>query len=243
MMKTGYTDIHTHILPGVDDGASSIEESLKMLEIAVKEGTQRVILTPHYIPGNKKYEKKNVEEIFENFKRTVKEHQIPIELELGNELYYRDGIIEALQSGAARTMAGTQYVLVEFGVKRDYDYIYQSLKRLQEYGYRPILAHVERYDCLHKKKDLIEELIKTGFYIQMNTEELMAGLFSRNKSFCTKLFLEGYIHFLGSDCHDTDVRAPYMKKAIDYLSQKAADGLMEEVLYLNPEKLLKNEYL
>ncbi|NLG03706.1 MAG: histidinol-phosphatase [Clostridia bacterium] len=242
-MKTGFTDMHTHILPGVDDGASSVEEALKMLEMAVREGTSRIILTPHFIPGNRKYAKENIKELFENFKQTVSEHQIPIELKLGNELYYREGIIEALETGMANAMADTQYVLVEFGVKRDYDYIYQSLKRLQEHGYRPILAHVERYDCLHKKMDLIEELIKTGFYIQMNTEELMAGFFSRNKGFCTKLFMQGYIHFLGSDCHDTDVRAPYMKKAVDYLRQKADPELLEEVLYVNPEKMLNNEYL
>lgn len=239
----GYTDIHAHILPGVDDGSSSMEETIRMLKLALTQGIKTIIATPHYFAGGKNtsfeqlyFIRNQVQEEAEKFDKNFK-------LFLGHELYYSDAIIDALKSREAMTLAESSYVLVEFSVKESYDRIFRGLADLVRAGYNPILAHVERYQCLYKRENLICELIELGSYIQMNGSSLMGGFLNSEANYNRKLLNLGLVHFAASDCHNDSSRTPCIGDAAKFLQKKIDSTVIEKIFINNPQNILSNTYI
>lgn len=231
-----YTDIHCHILPGVDDGAKDMEETLAMLCKAKEQGIQTLIATPHYAAGKKKVSPERLEEIRQQVQQRAEQEGIDVEILLGSELYYSKDICQRLEEKKALTMAGTRYVLVEFSPNETYTEVYQGLHELVQGGYIPILAHMERYRCLHKEKAKIRELIELGAYMQMNVESLRSR-------YCKKLVKDGLIHFFGSDSHHVKHRPPRMQDGIGWLGNRLTKDQLEKIFLENPERLRENKYI
>lgn len=239
----GYIDIHTHILPGVDDGSSSMEETMKMLTAAYDEGVKTIVATPHYIPGRHNAGAERLREVYEQVCAEAAAVWPDLRIMLGNEIYYKDNAVNDLKSHRALTLAETDYVLVEFSVRSEYRTIFHAVRTLTEAGYRPIIAHVERYGCLYKKYDDIENLIDAGAYIQINTESLTGGFLDRRAAFCRRLLAEGYVYFLGSDCHDTGLRKPLMKTALDKLDRTTCEDQIVRIMTEYADALLNNKWI
>lgn len=235
----GYFDIHTHLLPGVDDGSCSMEETMIMIRIALSQGIQTIIATPHYAVGRKNVSVEELERIRGLVEVEAKKQNDNIRILLGNEIFYSDSIIEALNKKQALTLAGSKYVLVEFSYEESYRVIYRALAKLIRSGYIPILAHVERYYYLHKSKEAISELIKMGCYMQMNCNSLIGGIFNKRASYHRKIIDQGMIHFLASDCHDFKNRIPNMEKAVQVLLKKCDADIIDQILYENPRGILE----
>ncbi|MDE6636038.1 MAG: histidinol-phosphatase [Lachnospiraceae bacterium] len=243
MPEKGYVDIHTHIIPGVDDGSKNIEESVRMLEIAYNQGIRTIYATPHYGSGKERYDRDYLTGQYELLKeKALGIGDGGIELLLGNEIYYRNGTIDELKSGQALTMNNTKYVLVEFNVDIAYKDLYSALQKLVLAGYRPILAHIERYFCLMKKFDLLYAIKNLGVCMQINASSVIPKINSE-ASFCRKAIREGYISFLGSDCHRTEWRPPCMADAVRVLTKKTPEKIIDRILYKNPVKLYNNEFI
>lgn len=166
-------DIHSHILPGVDDGAKSLEESLAMLRIAKENAICTIIVTPHNKPGRHNVHIPSMNVYIKQLQEQMNRIGLSIELIGGNELYYRMELAQELHGGVARTMADSRYVLVEFGPMDDYDYLRNGVYDLLSEGYFPIIAHVERYQCLSGHLDRIVDLSGMGAYIQVNAGSVM----------------------------------------------------------------------
>ena len=149
---TGFTDIHCHVLPGVDDGAETMEMALDMLKIAAEEGIRKIILTPHQKADRKCVTPEGIASRMILLQEEADKKGIPVKLYPGNEIFYRHGLGELLELGKVRTLADSHYVLVEFLPGEDYRYIRDALNRIISFGYWPIVAHVERY--LNVMKDL-----------------------------------------------------------------------------------------
>lgn len=241
--KNGYYDIHTHILPGVDDGAFDMEETRLMLQAAYQEGIRTIVATPHYIQGRKNAGTDKICAAFQQVQELMKEQYPDMILLLGNEVYYRDSTVEALKEKQAFSLGGTSYVLVEFKVTVSFDYLFQAVRTLTSAGYRPVIAHMERYECLYRKEELVRQLIEAGAYLQINAESLLGGRFNRRSNFCIRLFAEGLAHFLGSDCHSVQERRPIMKQAVEVLERKIPAVKLEEVTRGNPQRMLYNKYI
>ena len=133
-------DIHCHLLYGVDDGAKTIEESVAMLEAAKEQGISAMILTPHYRHGMFAYPKEEIEEHFRILEPYAQ--KLGIYLALGTEYHVNSHIVEALDSGRCRTMAGSRYVLCEYSHDSEYAYIYQMTQELVLHGYIPVFSHM-----------------------------------------------------------------------------------------------------
>ncbi len=239
----GYTDIHTHILPGVDDGASNMEETQKMLKLAVDQGISAIIATPHFVCGAKNTSARRLHEIMDQVRTEAVKLDAGFQLSLGNELFYSESIIEALQSKEALTLAGSRYVLVEFSPGEEYRTLYRGLGNLVRAGYAPILAHMERYQCLDKKIERILEIIELGCYIQINCTCLIGGSFHRKANYFYDLMNQGLIHFIATDCHDSIVRTPRMASAVDALRSKVDEEILERILIENPRKIIQNIFI
>ncbi len=238
----GYTDIHTHILPGVDDGSISLEQSMLMLHKAFEEDIRRIYLTPHYIPGRRNASKEHRLTAFEELRAQALKELPDLELYLGNEIYYRENALSDLKAGEAFTMADTDYVLLEFDIHSDYKILQKAVKQFTEAGYKPILAHIERYDALFKQAERVEELIDAGAAIQVNADSLRGGLLHPVAKFCKYLLKNDLIHFLGSDCHNLNHRPPLMETALKGLYKNYGQNL-DRIMNRNVQKLVKNEWM
>lgn len=239
----GYLDIHSHILPGVDDGSKDMDMTMQMISQAYEEGVRYMVATPHFYPGHRNADFTNIERVFAEVSKKAEEEFPGMELFLGNEIYYKDEVITLLEQKQIHTLNGSRYVLVEFNVGWEFQKIVMAVRKLTMKGYYPILAHVERYACLYKKEDLVERLIDMGAYIQINAETLLGGIFDGYKKYCLKLFANGSVHFLGSDCHNTDNRKAIMAQAVKILEKKIAPEIVEKVLVENPTQFLRGDYI
>lgn len=238
-----YIDIHSHLLPGIDDGARNLEMSLQMLRTAQKEGIAEIIVTPHNKPARHSAGKQKISSLIKELNERMQEEGIVIKLHMGNELYYRSGLAEELMEGKGLTMAGSEYVLTEFSPMDDYDYIRNGIYSLTAGGYRPILAHVERYAKIRGRLDRVEELIKMGCYLQANAESILGNLGFQTKLFTKMLLKERLLHFVATDAHDMTARSPKMHKCASVVGRKYGEAYKEELFYENPMHVILNEYI
>lgn len=238
-----YIDIHSHILPQVDDGSKSLEQTIKMLNIAYSEGVGAIIATPHYHEG--RYEKKvaELEDTLNYIRESIEDMMPGLELYLGSEIYYSQECISMLENGHIPTLAGSKYILVEFSPGVEYSYMKNNMQKCLFGGYLPILAHVQRYKCLKENIDLVEELIDTGIYIQLNAKSILGQEGRKIKKFSRKLLKNNLIHIIATDTHNELGRSPSIKQCVKYLKKKYGSSHANKWLIENPKKILSNEYI
>jgi protein-tyrosine phosphatase len=169
-----------------------------MLEIAHKEGIQHIIATPHYGVCYQNPDVTDLKMKLELVRQEAVKIDESFQIDLGNELFYSEEIIDHLQMKKALTLADTRYVLVEFLYSENYNNIKAGLYKLLISGYLPILAHVERYECLNQDIDLIKDLTEMGALMQMNISSILGGITKRRASLCKKLMTKSLVHFIGT---------------------------------------------
>lgn len=232
-------DIHSHVLPGVDDGAKDMEEAVGMLRIMHDEGITEAILTPHYHRGHMQPDIRTLKRRFEELcdMAAQDDRAGKITLHLGCELYYYPSAADWLDEGKVPTMAGSRYVLLEFGYRMDKRAIYEGVSNVVRAGYIPIIAHVERYEGLAFKPDNVRELVEAGALIQINSESVGFGF--GEKSFSAKLFREHLVHFVATDAHNMRDRAPAIMRAARYVTKHFGGEIAGKIFYDNPASVLK----
>lgn len=240
---TGYIDIHAHLLPKIDDGAKDLDTSLEMFRIAEKSGIREMILTPHFKPMRHNAGPEKIAVLIGQMEAKLKEEKIDIQLYPGNELYYHSEMVSRIEEKQACTMADSDYVLVEFGPMDEYDYIRNGIYQVIAGGYRPILAHAERYEAVSRGEERVEDLIQMGCYIQLNAGSIMGQFGFGTKQFTKKLLKQRLVHFVATDAHDTAKRAPKLNECAKYISKKFGEAYMRELLYENPLHMIQNEYI
>ena len=239
----GYLDIHSHIVPGVDDGSEDFEMSKKLIDGAYNEGVRYMVATPHHYVGYKNASPEHIKREFDRLVEWTKDAHPDMQLMLGNEIYYKDGAVSLVKDKAIFTMNDSRYILTEFNTGKPFEFLHGAISAYTTAGYYPIIAHVERYSCLHKKAHLVRELVNMGAYIQVNADTFTAGIFDQYRKYSLELFNEGLVHFLGSDCHDLDRRKPCMEQAIRVLRKKGSSETLNRILNENAEKFLNKEFI
>ena len=214
-------DIHTHLLFGVDDGPKTIEESIEMLKFAKAQGVDAMILTPHYRHGMFAYPNEAIEANFAKLENIADE--MGIDLYLGTEHHVNSMILDYIESGRVHTLADTQYVLTEYKTDTEFEYIAKATRDLLRNGYIPIVAHIERYQCMHEDLNRVDWLRDVGAMIQVNANAILGMEGFKVKGFTKKLLKNGYIDFIGSDSHDLNKRANNLGKCREYLLKKKYD--------------------
>ena len=194
-------DIHTHVIPNVDDGSPSLEVSLSMIKHEIEIGVDTIIATPHHIIH--RYEK-TVEEIKEKFNELIKaveKENLPIKLYLGQEICYshREDQIKMLKEGKLLTLNNTNRVLLEFSFTREPEDILDVIYTFSVNGYQVIIAHVERYEWM--TYDKVVALRGEGALIQINSDSYLGKSSWREKRFVKKLIKHQLVDFVASDTH------------------------------------------
>jgi len=239
----GYFDIHCHILPGIDDGPKTLEETLRMLYIAYEEGIRVIVATPHYASDGQSDSQAKIQAMYNEINAEIEQAGLEISIILGNELLYCTGIIEALDRGDALTIDGTRYILIEFHPDSSYKEIWNGINQCIFGGYIPIVAHVERYQCLIKNPGLVGELIHLGAYIQMNVSSIKGKISDSRMHFCNKILKKGWVHFLGTDAHGAYDRVPQVKSYLKALKKKLGEERIQQLFWENPMTMLENKHL
>lgn len=242
-ITSGIIDIHSHIIAEVDDGARSIEMSIEMLDIAYKEGIRGIIATPHYHPGKSMIEYDKLIEKFEELKIAVKSIHTDMKLYLGREVYYTSDVLEAIESGVKLTIEGSKYILVEYSPRTDYNYLRMSINNLLQSGLIPIVAHVERYECMVQDIDRVEELRDMGAVIQVNAASIVGHVGRSIKKYTKKLLKNGLIDLVATDAHSAGSRAPRISECAEYIVKKVGLEYAEDLLIYNPERIIEGRYL
>jgi len=238
-----YIDIHSHILPGLDDGSENYEMSLRMLEQAARENIGEMILTPHYKPMRRNVLAEKIRQVFACLDERREAADIPIRLYLGSEIYYSSEVLPALREGKALTMVDTPYVLIEFSPREDHAYIRDAVYALLSEGYYPILAHAERYAGLMEKKVRVEELFDMGCYIQINAASITGGNGWESRQDVKWLLKREYVHFVATDSHEDRKRSPKFMDAAAYVARKYGDAYCDKIFRGNARALLEGGYL
>ncbi|MCR5256216.1 MAG: protein-tyrosine-phosphatase [Acetatifactor sp.] len=235
MKKTAecIVDVHCHILPGIDDGSKDMEETAQMLRIAYEEGIRYIIATPHYKKGRRNASPEKVRELIDVLQEEADTNHIPITIFQGNEIFYFDEFDEAIAGDRAAVMCGGEYVLVEFSPKDQYRYIRNAVDSVMGAGYRPIVAHVERYECMTEHIEYVEDLKAVGAEIQVNAASITGETGHKIKKFTHRLLKSGLVDYIGTDAHGADKRSPRIAKCEKLLYKKFDADYVDAILGRN----------
>ena len=224
-------DMHSHILPFVDDGSDSLKSSVNLIKEELKNDVDKIIVTPHHKKGHYIATIEKIKESFSQLDAELKKENLNANLYLGQEIYVSDDVYEDLKSGEVLTINNTKCILIEFNYFVETD-IQSYVHNLILLGYTPIIAHIERYTYLDW--NVLYDLKMLGALIQVNATCLV-GLFGRKiQKSVLKAIKAELIDFVASDIHSG--RLAYMKKAYQKVCKFAGKELADKVFKLNAEK-------
>lgn len=217
------TDIHTHILYGVDDGPKEMTESVKMALKAYRAGVRTIVATPHMTPGEydvstaEIIEKAAILEEAVN-ERLTAEGREKLTIHTGQEAYYCDDLPEMLLQKKALTIAGGRYALVEFDPAAPYENIFSAARHLTDAGFVPVIAHMERYRNLYDGEK-ISEMISVGALLSLNYASLTGSFLDPSVRMARKLVKDGAAALLASDMHGLSWRPPMYEEAFCWMEK------------------------
>lgn len=234
-------DIHSHILPNIDDGARSIEETFNLIKEAQKAGFEAIISTSHYMENYYETDVPEREVWVKAICENLQTKNIEINLYLGNEIYFSDNIIELLEQRKASTINDTSYVLFELPLNAEPMNLYDVVYEMLQYKLVPILAHPERYSYVQKDPDLVYDLIEKGVLMQANYGSIIGQYGEKAQIIVRKFFENNMVHFLGSDVHRPNTIYPKIPQILREIESIIGSEKLEELTTKNPKLLLNNK--
>ena len=234
-------DIHCHLIPAVDDGARDMKATLKMLMTAKEEGITHMIATPHHRMNRLSASGDTIHRKLEEVRKQAEDIRIPIELYAGNEIRYYSDMEDGLEQREILTLNESNFVLVEFSASDEYFYIRNSLDEVRGMGYCPILAHVERYDCMLKQSRYVEELHKMGVGIQVDSASVTGENGKLIMLFTHGILKKKLVDYVSTNAHTGEKKPPRMKKCSEMLYRKYDEEYVDKILFKNAEKNLIRE--
>ena len=240
MEINGLTDVHCHLLPYVDDGAENLTEAKRLLALQVEQGVETVFLTVHLRHHMFETPQQEAEMQFAKFCRETEGEFGKLKLILGRENHCDRIYLDNLEKGILPTMGDSRYVLMEFHQHSSDDLRY-FVKKTIEAGYKPIVAHMERYPAIERHPELAEELSDMGAMLQMNAEGLLGEMGGRYKKRCWKIMKTGIIDLVASDSHHIGFREPNLGDCAAVLRKKLSDSEYQRIMFDNPRRIVEDK--
>lgn len=237
---TDILDVHSHILPKLDDGASSGRLSVEMLRAASGQGIRRVIATPHYSGYFQNTDPDRIRGLCGGLNRKAVKEGIPCRVVPGQEIMYSGEVLDLLHRGKLLTMAGSRYILIEFSPAVPYSFIYMAVRNCCTEGYFPIIAHVERYRAAYGEGKA-EELVSQGAYLQMNYRSICGSWNDDMTRWCRKMLKKKMIHFMGTDMHNMTTRRPEIDRPLKWIEKHLEADYADRILGKNARMILNDK--
>ena len=234
-------DFHSHIIPEIDDGSRSIEETMLLLEEAQKAGFTKIISTSHYLEKHYEFNETSRKQFLEMLKIGANNFKLDIELYLGSEIYTSYDIVDLLKEHKASTINGTNYVLIELPMQSELPNLKNVIYTLLGNGYTPIIAHPERYSYVKENPNWLLDYIELGVLFQSNYGSII-GMYGKEAQKTVKLLLKhDMIHFLGSDVHRPKTIYTKMPEILQELKKVLERDKLKKLTKINPQLVLDNE--
>ena len=236
-------DIHCHILPGVDDGSQSVEQSLRMAQLAVRSGVTAIVATPHtnIVRMFENYNSYRLSARFRTLKKALEKADIPLDIVKGAEIYFDGDVASMLKKGKISTINDSRYPLVEFSFSDHVPRVIASLNSLIDAGYTPIVAHPERYHFIHHDVSLLRTFIDMGCVLQINKGSPLGRFGDMPQKVSRWMLDQGLVHAVASDAHSEIQRTPNFNSIYDFLYDAYGDGCPRLLLDINPEHIINDE--
>ena len=220
-------DIHTHILPRVDDGSPDLETSIEIIKSEINQGVTDIFVTPHYILRRgylSPYEENLV--IFNELIAEVKKQRLNVNLYLGTEVYYNEKTLKDLANNLVRPLGDSKYLLVEFSLYKETEDIPEAINNLIAKGYIPIIAHPERYPYL-TSVEAYKYFRRMGARIQINANSIIGDNGRKIRKFVFGLINDNLVDFVASDVHS--FRASKLLEAYNIIKNKFSDEIANKL--------------
>lgn len=235
-------DIHTHILPGIDDGAVSWSDSLEMAKVAVDQGIHTIIATPHHQNGRYINERQNVTKYIEEFQFRLLDEKIPLTVLAGQENRVQPNLLKEISIGKIGMLYETMYILLELPYREIPHYVMELITELQLAGYIPIIAHPERNLRIKEDPGILLEFVQKGALAQITAASVIGRFGKSIQKLTSQLVNANLAHFIASDAHNTIDRGFVLQEAYQFIR----DNYGNDVRYMfieNAELLLKGQYV
>ena len=234
-------DFHTHIIPNIDDGSKSVEETFNLIREAESVGFHKVISTSHYMEGYYEVDNKERRVWINALNEKLKLKEINVQLYLGNEIYITQNIMNLLEEDKASTINDTSYVLFEMPLNVKPLGLYDTLYEMMGNKVVPILAHPERYSFIQKNPEMLYDLAEKGVLMQCNFGSFNGMYGTRAEVIAKELLLNDMVQLLGTDVHRQNTIYPNIPKILADLRNLVGGEKVIELTEINPELVLNNK--
>ena len=233
-------DLHAHILPGVDDGAKTPEDTIEMARVAAENGTKTILATPHRKDVNENWSVEHIRGLIYDMNARIQEQSIPLTLELGMENHLDLELPDDILAGRALPMNETRYILIEMPFFGRPNYIEDVLFRIQLQGLTPVLAHPERIEAFQTDSSLLAEFVERGMLSQITAGSVLGYFGSRVRKFTRTLLQRGLVHIIASDTHFANGRrSPKLPSGVEAAAKIVGEQRAKAMVVDTPKTILE----
>ena len=237
-------DMHSHILPGLDDGAADWDQALAMARVAVNDGITEMVCTPHWVPGKYENDRETVLRRFAEFEKLLEDQRIPLTIHSGTELRIDISIPERLKDGRLLTLNnGSGYVLLELPDETMPENLHEFFWNLQLAGYRPILSHVERNTYFLENPHRLLHWVENWILTQITAASLLEGFAEEIREFALFLVKHRLVHMLVTDTHSLNMRKPQLSGARRAIENLEGPETATRMVCDTPRQILRGEHV
>jgi protein-tyrosine phosphatase len=241
--QASFVDIHCHLLPSIDDGAKSWDESLAMARMAAADGTEIIIATPHQLGSYRHNLGEDIRQRVEQMNALLEQQSIPLKVMPGADVRIEADMLAGLQSGNVVTLSDQRkHVLLELPHEM-YFPLEPILQGLERMGLRGILSHPERNQGLLKQQELIGPLVDAGCYMQVTAGSLTGTFGPRCQAFAEQMVTQRQVHFIATDAHGPRARRPLMQRAFERVAELADWEFAEDICCHNPRLVVAGKHV
>ncbi len=233
-------DLHSHILPFVDDGATSLEMALEMARMAVDDGIEVMACTPHFMPGTYDNSSENIRLRVQELNHELHTRNIELSLVTGSDAHIRPDFIDCLRNGEILTLHNSRYVLFEPPHNLMPQRMVELLFNMTMAGFVPILTHPERLKWIEQNYSVVQELAQNGVWMQITAGSLTGRFGKRPQYWAKRMLADGLVSILATDAHNTRSRPPVLSEGFEVAKSELG---LDEALHLvvsRPECVLDN---
>jgi protein-tyrosine phosphatase len=235
-------DIHCHILPDVDDGAENLMQAMEMARMAVESGVTDLVATSHFRGDGD--EPGTLERFYQQcclLKNALKREGIPLRLHLGAEILCVNETVQLAKARQLPTISDTDYVLCEFFFDAPFDYMTEILEVIAGAGYRPVIAHPERYGAIQRDPRRVVQWFRRGFVIQVNKGSALGAFGVRAQETARWLLDMGLVHVIASDAYSPHRRTTDLSRLRRWLRERYPEEYVRLLLTENPGRLVRGQ--